>query len=193
MDFEEMKVIWDSQNEQPLYAFEQASLEKRIRSEGQDISFCLEMFEIMTMLILLVMGVVFPLEPILEGHDFHQIPEGLLFLAIAGWLFRERRRRKQYEQRFDNSLLGDLDRSIFRVDVQIRRLRGFLWVFIVPMCVITAMRLPWDYITKPWWLWAIMVVGTAFTIYVMRREVQQTHLPRKASLQSLREKLAKAE
>ena len=45
MEFEEMKRIWDSQNEEPLYAINEATLYRRIQEKGSSISYWLSLNE----------------------------------------------------------------------------------------------------------------------------------------------------
>lgn len=41
MEFTEMKMIWDSQNEEPLYAMNEAALHGVVRRKNEEINRCL--------------------------------------------------------------------------------------------------------------------------------------------------------
>lgn len=109
MEFDELRVIWDSQNEEPMFAIDSDALHRRVKKEERNIQFVLNMFEIMSMLILLVLGIAVGLEPFIDKHEYHQLAEAALYLAAASYLAIELRRRKRAEKQFADSLLGDLD------------------------------------------------------------------------------------
>lgn len=192
MNFDELKVIWDSQNKEPLYAIDRKAMHSRVKSEGKAVQFCLNMFEIMSLIILFGLGLAVGLEPVLEGHDYHQFIDTAVYFAAGAYLAKELRRRKRAEKKFDDSLLGDLDRAIFQVGVQIQRFKVFPWIVLGPMVALTLLKLPLYYDTKPLWLWPLTLGSIVFTIVSLRHELKHKQEPRKQSLLTLRAKLTAA-
>ena len=125
MNLDELKVIWDSQEKEPIYTLDRDAVHKGIKSEGKAAQFCLNMFEYMSLLILFVLGIAVGSEPLFEGHDHHQYIDAVIYLTAGTYLAVALRRRKQGEKRFDDSMIGDLDRAIFHVEVQNQRYRIF--------------------------------------------------------------------
>ena len=189
MNFNELKVIWDSQNHEPLYAIDRKAMHARIKSEGREIEFCLNMFEIISVAILLGLGLAVGLEPLIDGRDYHQFIDATFYLAAGTYLARELRRRKRAEAKFEDSLLGDLDRAIFQVEVQIRRFKVFPWIVLGPMVALSLLKLPLYHDTKPLWLWPITLGMLLVTFHSLRHELKQKKEPHRQSLQTLRAKL----
>lgn len=79
------------------------------------------------------------------------------------------------------------------MDVQIRRLRGFAGCVLGPIALITAIKFPFYYDSKPAWLWPFLGVTMFWTLWRIRNEVRDSHVPKKKSLEALREKPANAE
>ena len=135
------------------------------------------------------MGIASAGEPLLYGHDYHQLPGAALCLLVGGYLLRGRLRRRRSDALFEDSLLGDLDKAIARIDYQIARLRSFLWWFIIPMGIGSAISFAVLYDSKPVWIWPLTVLAMLVAWGSMRRDLYRHALPKKRELESLREKL----
>lgn len=189
MEFDDLKVIWDTQNDRPLYVIDQAALHTIVRKRGRVVERRVNIFEIATILIMLGMCIATAGEPILYGHDYHQFVVAALYLMVAVYLFDGRRQRLKRDVAFDHSLLGDLDKAIAQIDYQITRLRSFLWWFIVPVGIGLGISFVVLYDTKPVWIWPLVVLSVLFAWWTMRRDLRVHHLPKKRELESLRDKL----
>ncbi len=128
MEFEELQQIWDSQNNEPLYAFSVKALHNRILSKKRSAVHIANFSEIM--LILVNLGAA-----ILVASLKFQKPEGKLFMYLmSGWMaltalyiIVSRIRRIRADQRFDRSLAGDLQHAISTASYQIRLSRLMRW------------------------------------------------------------------
>ena len=189
MNFDEMKVLWDSQKEEPLYAINRDTLHRSIRSEGRSIHRVLNIFEIMSMLILLVMGFAVGLEPTLEGHDVHQFIDAAIYIGTGLYLAAELLRRKKEQQAYPNTLVGDLDRAIFHMKVQIKRYQMFPWIVLGPMTLIMMLKLPFYYDSKPLWLWPMSLLCLLVTCHVLKKDLKDNLIPKRDSLINLKSKL----
>ena len=189
MNLDELKVIWDSQNEEPLYTLDRDAVHKGVKNEGKAIQFCLNMFEYISLLILFVLGIVVGSEPLFEGHAFHQYIDAAIYLAIGTFLALELRRRKRDEKQFDDSMIGDLDRAIFQLEVQNRRYRMFPWIVLGPMVLLTIVKLPMYYDSKPLWLAPTALLCLFGTIGILRHELKVKLEPKVKALNEVRDKL----
>lgn len=189
MNFDEIKILWDSQKEEPMYAIDKEGMHQSIRTEGKSIQHILNIFEIMSMLILFVLGIVIGLEPVLEGHDSHQFIDAAIYISIGTFLGLELRRRKKQEKTFSQSILGDLDRAVFHLDVQIRRYALFPWVVMGPMMILMLIKLPMYYDSKPLWLWPMCFLSIVVSVVALKHELKTSLLPKRESLLKLRDKL----
>lgn len=191
MNFEELQRIWDTQDDRPMYAFDEAALHRVVKNRGRDISRVVVLFETMMVLLALTMAVALGSEPVLEGHDYHQFIDTAIWLAVSGYLLHGRRLRRRADLGFEESFRGDLDRAIAQADFQVKRLRAFGWWFMLPLLVGTGVNA----ITligarpKPWWIWPLLAASLGVTWWSMRHNLKRHVLPMKDELQQLREKL----
>jgi hypothetical protein len=189
MNLDELKVIWDSQKKEPLYTLDREAVHKGVKREGKTIQFCLNMFEIMSLVILFGLGIAVGSEPLFEGHDFHQYLDAAIYFTVGTYLAVEFRRRKRAEQQFGDSMIGDLDRAIFQLDVQLRRYRVFPWIVLGPMIALAVIKLPMHTDSKPLWLAPMAILCLVGTIWTLRYEAEQKLKPGLKALQNLRAKL----
>ena len=156
------------------------------------MEFLLKAFETVSMLFLFGLGLS-SLDPHLDRINYPQIAEAVVYIGAASFLFMEGLRRKREERGFGNSLLGDLDRSIFQVEVQIRWMNGLIWCFLGPMLLITVIKVPFETNLKSLMFWTLLVAVTIMTYVAARREVRNSLEPKKKSLEALRGKLVDTE
>src|SRR3954466_2700046 len=112
MEFEELQKIWDTQNNQPLFAIDENALHKRIVTKKKQLLHIARFSEWLTMIVNAAAG-GFTL-----WHNFTK--QGTLILYIlAAWLLGcalfgliNRLRRISAQHLFDRSVLGDLKQAI---------------------------------------------------------------------------------
>jgi hypothetical protein len=193
MDFEELKVIWDTQSKQPLYAIDQAALRNRVIRKSRSVKLCLEFFEWSGMLALSGVAIASITEPLFEGHDWHQLFTGTLLLIGAAFIGLNRMQRRKSEMRFDQSLLGILEKSIARLEGHIRRLGSMFYWIGIPYLITIAVSFYFQHSGKPAWFWVAAMLWPFLAYWGVRREIRKGFLPRLRDFKSLRDKLAKPE
>lgn len=190
MEFEDIQMIWDSQENAPLYTINEQSLNKRILKDETKARHGLNMLEISSMLILFSMGIAVGMEPILDHHDYHQWLYSVVYISIAIWVYRQREMRLKAEAMFEPGLLGDLNRSISVIDSHIERCRGFFRWVMGPIALMTAISYPFYYDSKPIWIWPALLLCILGTFQIMKHTIKKDLEPKRQSLQSLRDKLS---
>src|SRR5687768_2465995 len=128
MEFDEMKKIWDTQNNEPLYTINEGALHNRIlakKRQGYHITNVSELLWIITN----GGGGCFILSLI-----FFKQNAGMLMYFLAAWMVGSalymlvsRIRRIKGSNRFDRSIGGDLDHAISMAAYQIRLSKLGLW------------------------------------------------------------------
>lgn len=192
MDFEELKVIWDTQTAEPLYAIDQAALQKRVIRKSQSVKFYVDIFEWSGMLALSGVAIASITEPLFEGHDWHQLITGTIFLTLAGFIGLKRSQRRKSETRFDQSLLGLLEKSISQLENHIRRLASMAYWGGIPYLLTIAVSFYFQHAGKPVWLWIAAMLWPFFAYWEVRREIRKGLLPQLRDFQSLRDTLTQA-
>ena len=219
MNFEQMRVIWNSQNDEPLYAIDQAALHASVRRKSRALRrrvFWRDVREISIGLLaaagFLVFGGMLALGREdgwrrLLGADVEASRwDAVTMLLVSGlWLFFaayqlvSRMRQEQRERRFEPSLRGDLDRTISQAEYRIRMATSIVWWGLLPVWLATLLfvNVLFNLVPTPpavLILAAIVVpVGFALDILFKRRPIRTELVPLKREFESLRRTLTESE
>lgn len=186
MEFDELKKIWDTQNNKPMYVINEEALHRRIRSKKHKASYASNITEWGLVLIAVVTSFYLFMKHAGSG-DFFAILPGVALLLTAVYVILSRFRRKQYERQFDQSMLGDLDHAISNVDFEVRRSKTFIWWYIIPIAIPVFLNMYLKEVSL--WKWALIIGCFILSYVVVQFGLNRAQLPRKRSLQALRKKL----
>ena len=217
MEFSEMKMIWDSQNQEPLYAMNEAALQAIIRRRNQESEHCLSrcfaieitVGVICGALMFLCAGALLVSGPALLAalprmraaasiwDILALVAAGGIWFYYSAYMYLARKRQQRRVETFDSSLRGNLDRSLSQTDFQIALARDIVWLGLVPvwlagaLWVVTLLHLK---AAPPTWAYIVMaalLIGSLAAVVVRKqRSITNRFEPRKRELQSLRTKLA---
>jgi len=216
MDFDQMKMIWDSQNEEPLYAVNETALHAMVRRRGEQLHRCAARCHLFEIVSGTAFGAgMFVLAGILAWGDpawlislsWINVPvtggdaamlglSGTIWFYYAAYMWGARRRQLRREEDFASSLRGDLDRALSHVEFQIRMARSIVWWGLVPcclgayLCIVVLFHLKDADPTHLAWSGLIMLVALALSIWCQHRAITRRFEPRRRELASLRAKLA---
>jgi len=128
MEFDEMKKIWDAQNNQPLYAIDEKALHNRIRSKMTGVLRVTNVSEWLLMMINLGAGsLLLLLNPFKPGANTFMYVETAWMFATVLFVVTSRIRRIKANRRFDRSIHGDLDHAISLASYRVWLSRIILW------------------------------------------------------------------
>jgi hypothetical protein len=186
MEFDEMKKIWDAQNNQPLYTIDEKALHNRIQSKMNILLHVTSISEWLLILINLGTGCI-----LLGRNSFK--PGANIFLYLeAAWLFVLVIylvviciRRIKASRRFDRSIHGDLNHAIFLAGYQMRISRIVL-LNLLPMGAIMIFS-GWE-AGKLLKVSVVILVSYTVAFYVTSKGYRMNKR-RKRALQVLKEKL----
>jgi hypothetical protein len=217
MDFNEMKMIWDSQNQEPLYAMNETALQAIIQRKNQESDRCLSRCFATEITIGVVCGaLMFVCAGALFFDDsalLATLPRmkltasawDIVALVVAGgiwfyysaYMYRARKRQQRRVEIFDSSLRGDLERALFQTEFQIALARNIVWWGLVPvwvagtLWVTTLLHLK---AAAPVWAYVFMaalIIGSLVVVVIgKQRSIANKFEPRRRELDSLRAKLA---
>jgi hypothetical protein len=121
MEFDEMKKIWSTQDNEPLYVINEAALHKTIlsgRNKGEHIT---NVSELLSIVVNFAAGVF------ILGTNVFGKSASIPMYILAVWMFvtgmycvAGRVRRKRGEQQLDRTMLGDLDHAVSVATYQVR-------------------------------------------------------------------------
>ena len=193
MDFKDMKVIWDTQNNQALYAVDEAALHASIRRRSRKFKRLVNFSEVAMMVAWVGLAVIYLVDPLARGEEYHQLVSAGILAALALRLTVEIVRRRSTEAGFDRSIRGDLDRAVWQIDNHIRWARSLGRWYLLPMVMAISIDFVFDLSSRMIWLWAAAVVLMALAAWGVEWEIRALYLPKKDRLEELRSKLIEAE
>jgi len=128
MEFDEVKKIWDAQNNQPLYAIDEKTLHNRIRSRMNAVRHVTNISD--WVLIVIYIGTVGRLlyrNPFKPGVNTFIYLEAVWILATVVYFLVIHLRRIKAGRQFDRSIHGDLDHAISLASYQVRLSEVIRW------------------------------------------------------------------
>lgn len=193
MDFDEMKVIWDRQDERPLYAVDERALRASVRRRSRNFRNVVLLSRLVIVLTSFVLGALFVLDALANSDVPHRLVSGAILLLLGAVQSAALLRTRAGEARFGQSVLGDVDRAIWRVDQSIAWARSLRWryvpLFVVAVTIDAAFRL--SPATVLMGLFAVLLVAAASAS--VEWEIRSWHLPLKHRFEAVRRTLLEEE
>ena len=190
MEFEDMKQIWDTQNQKVLYAIDEKALHKRITSKKKKTLHITNFTELVGIIVNFVAGIL-----ILATISFKHL-ENISMILMAIWLFGTalyvlvgRVRRIKGNHRFDRSMQGDLDQSISVATYQVHYSQIMRWN-ILPIGGLSILSF-WEG-GKSFWLLIGLLIFFLLAYYAGGWE-HNMYSARKRELEALKKKLQQEE
>jgi len=187
MEFEEMKKIWDSQNNEPFYSINEQALHNRILSKKKQAYHITNISEWLGIAAYTVSG-CFILVMNLTGKSQNVFMYILCAWSLGSALYTlvSRIQRINGDQQFDRSMLGDLTHAVSMATYQVRLSQLMRWN-ILPIGTLILLGL-WDGGKSVWILLGILIFFV-LTNYASGWE-HGIYKARKRELEILKEKLA---
>lgn len=179
-----MKVIWDSQNEEKLYAINEDALYAQIKRKGKSVNRSLQRFEMVMIGVNVLVAIALIVAEFPYDGDLYGFLLPNIYIAYAVLAIILRRARPQQERLFAQSMIGELDKAIWRANYLIKRSRELIWWYLLPLTILTAVEIFFN--GQLLLAFAIVLVMGGVGVLGARWEVKQKYLPRKESLESLR-------
>jgi len=186
MEFDEMKKIWDAQNNQPLYVLDEKALHNRIQSKMKTVLRLTNISEWMLVMIYLGTGsILIGFNRLKPGTNIFLYVEAAWMFATVLYLVAHHIRRIKASRRFDRSIHGDLNHAISIATYQVRLSQIIRWNSL-PMGAIMILS-GWE-AGKLFKVSAVIVVSYVLAFYVSSKGYG-ANKRRKRELEVLKEKL----
>lgn len=187
MEFEEMKKVWDSQNEETLYVINEDAMYRSVISKRKSTGRVINKNEIGLLIINTGVGFLLLFDALFhQEHIWDYLMSALMFLTVI-YLFFSRKKRKTDKQQFDRSVLGEINHAIANAMASKQLASQMLWWYILPVGVLVTIKMSYSETSLNQWLITIgmILLGSILT----RWELQRCHKPRLEKLERLKEKL----
>ena len=189
MEFEDMKKIWDEQNNENIYAINESELHSRVIRNKKRVRRMANKFEWTLFIAMICCGLLTAVMGILHVQLF-KLANAFIFFMIAGFIYKSRYDRIKYEGQSNLSLLGDLEQAIRSIDYHAKRQKNFFFWYMLPIFFTIIINATFGF-SKPWWLWVLFLGFFTFAYWAIKKELSCRILPKKEDLLHLRSLLLK--
>ncbi|MFT5081246.1 MAG: hypothetical protein ACI84E_001905, partial [Planctomycetota bacterium] len=186
MEFEEMQVIWDAQKDQQMFALDREGLHRKLIKKARSIELSVTANELGMIAICLFLAFDQLRDPLFDQVHYYKLFGGAVMVGVAVWMLLKRLARIRKEQRFEDSLRGDLDRSISHVDYNIGLARSFQWWFLVPAMMTVVVSLYFGDPEARVLSIALITTSCILAMWVVHVGTRCSQIPQKRDLESLR-------
>lgn len=186
MEFEEMKKIWDSQNNETLYAINEQALHNRILSKKKSASHIANVSELLLIFVNGCTGIfIFAFGSTRAGGKSFFYLMALWMVLTMLYMIISRMRRLRDRNKFDRTLLGDLDLALATATYQVRISQLMRWNNL-PILILLLFSI-WE---NGKGIWVIVFVLIFFSLaYFLSGWEHNIYVVRKKELNALHEKL----
>ncbi len=187
MKIEDMKKIWNEQDQQHMYVIDEERLQHSIHEKKRKGSKIVSKMEWMLISSNLLAGsMIISMNFIKSAGDIYSNLLGLVMLLTAVYIFFKRLQRLKHENRFDRTMLGDLEHAIANATYRTRLSYGMLIYFILVAVLVLGNAF---YEHKSIGQIILITVFLAITWILGRWEHRGWHLANKKKLEAMRDKL----
>ena len=186
MEFEELRKIWDAQNNQPLYAINEKAMYNLILSKKKQAHHITNISELLIIIVYFIAG------SFVLGMNLFDQSSNISMYVLSAWMLGSalfmlvnRVMRIKGGNQFDRSMSGELDHAISVATYQVRISQIMLWN-ILPIGALTALGI-WEG-GKPIWIAIIVLLFFALSYYAGGWE-HNTYKRKKRELEILQKKL----
>lgn len=189
MNIEDMQKIWNEGQQKTQYAIDEEALLKSVRKDRQMLRTMINFMEIALTMIALFAGSYLLYDAIKDHEGPWAIIASLPMIMVAFFILWRRAKRHQNLKRYEGTVLGDLEESIFQSSYLEHVARTFgLW-FILPACIGGAINMIDD--GASWQKWLFVSAAMVLSFALTRWELIKVHQPRTKRLRALKELMEK--
>lgn len=168
MEFEEIKQIWDKQNNELLYALNEKAMHKIIRAKKQKTERITSFSELLLIFVNIISG-VFILLMNKQNIYLYLLAGLMLVTAVITGVARLKRRKKG--DKFSQTVLGELNQSVATASYQVLLSQIMRW-YIIPVGILVALSVWQNHI--PIWIIVVSIFiwfasGWEHRIYVRKK------------------------
>lgn len=143
MEFDELRKIWDTQNNTPMYVINEQTLHNRILSKVKTGAKITNQSELASIIVNCGAGLLLIRSAFSDAViNYYLMILGAWMIFSSGIILISRIKRIRGEQEYDRTVLGDLDHALSYATYQVK-LSGWLRWNIVPMILLMVPGM-WD-------------------------------------------------
>lgn len=187
MEFEDMQVIWNSQEQEKQYVINESVLHKFIQDKSRSVNRLIGKSELFMIGVNLLVGLFLLADTIIDKEAPFQYVLPVVYLLYSVIVGVSRIKRRQAEEKFEPSIVGELDKAIWQITGFIKQSRSiFVW-YLLPLLSLAFVSILLD--SGAVWSLILVVALIPATYFGSRWEVNKYYVPKKQELETLREKI----
>lgn len=186
MKFEDMKKIWDEQNQTHLYVIDEKLLQDNIQLKKKGASRFINKMEWFAILVNLLVGCVMLSMNFIQQGDIYANLIGIVMVIAAGYVYSRRLQRLKNENQFNRTMLGDLEHAISNATYRARLSYSLLmyWIVFASLFILNIIH------EEKSLLQILLAVAFCVVVWFLGRwEHRKWHLASKKRLEAMKEKL----
>lgn len=190
MNFDQLKVLWDEQRAEKLYAFDEATFNQQISDKCSETQRRVNVRDFTTIAIYALTASALLIQPLLSGHGYHKLFGSFVFLCLALYVALRRFKQKKFENRFDQSLAGLLAKAVHRQRSNVRFSQTMIFWAGVPYLAFATVNYfsVQQVFNLPWFLTTLLPIPLMYL--VVKIGLQKSDLPKLRELESLQAKFS---
>lgn len=187
MEFDELKKVWDEQNNETLYVLNEEAIHKSVKKKKAKANRLVNIDEIGLTVICILTGSYIMYEAVVDNDGFLFYLGGIMMILIGLYVLYMRSQRRKEEKKFDRSILGEIDHAIASTQANIKLGVSMVWWYFCPMAIWIVVL----FSTKgvEWYYWVGITGMFALAHFIARLGINHHHRPRLAKLQEMKKKL----
>ena len=186
MDFTDLQKIWNEQNGATMYAINETAMHKNIKMKKKAASKSINRIEI-SLTIINSFCAVFLFADALNDAQYWDFVGSAILASTVIFIQYYRYKRKQAENTFDRTMIGELDHAISNTSSMIRITHLMIIGYLFPISILYISKMIFVGASlEKWLLIAGMFVLAFILVYFDRKKM---HEPRIRKLRQLRDQL----
>lgn len=184
MDFEDLQKVWNQENNQPMYVFDQEALNRMVARRARSVSRLATINEWGMMIVALVTSGLL----VLTGSDgAYRILAAVVMLGTGAYVWWQRQQRLSRQETLGKAVAQEIDQAVANAQYLVRFAQTFSYWFLLPTAGITLFRMSRK--NPDLWQWGLIIGCFILSYALVQMELRWKHLPRLKRLEELRNKI----
>lgn len=182
-----MQKIWDKQRNEMLFVINEEALHNRVKAKKRQANRIVNATEIGLMFVNTITATILLVDAIIDKEGFWDYGGAFAMMLTVLYLLFIRRKRKIAANKFDRSMLGELDHAISNTNSILQLVSTMIWWYFTPIAIFTISKMLIKGASVESWL----LISGAFVLayFLVNWERNYCHIPRKRYLEALKQKL----
>ena len=184
MEFKDLQKVWNQENQQPMYVFDQEAVNRMVTRRARAVERLANINEWGMIVVAIVTSVAL----LIIGKDgAYAILAAIVMLLSGGYVWWRRVERLRQGGRVGQSVMEDMEQAIANAKYLVRFAQTFSFWFLLHTAAVTLFRMSQKEAGLGQWA---LIIGCFLLSYLLVQwELRKKHRPRLQRLEELREKL----